>query len=140
MTPLQTEPQAGSPRRDDRTVGELLASLVNETGTLVRQEIKLATTEMSAKASHAGKQAAYILFGALLGAVALLVLIAALVLGLATMIALWKSALLVGVVAAVVAALVAYKGVASLRDMSLVPQQTVESIREDKQWVEEQVR
>ena len=43
-------------------------------------------------------------------------------------------------VAAVVAALVAYKGVASLRDMSLVPQQTVESIREDKQWVEEQVR
>lgn len=140
MTPLQTELPAASPRRDDRTLGELLGSLVNETGTLVRQEIKLATTEMSAKASHAGKQAAYILFGALLGAVALLVLIAALVLGLATMIALWKSALLVGVVAAAVALVLAFKGVAGLRDMSLAPQQTIETLREDKQWLEEQVR
>lgn len=137
---VPNEAAGGMARRDDRSVGELFSELVNETGTLVRQEVKLATTEMSEKATYAGKQVAFIAFGALLGVVALLTLIAALVFGLATVIALWTSALIVGIVAALVAAVLAYKGVAGLRDMSLVPKQTVETLREDKQWVEQHVR
>lgn len=140
MTPVHTDVPGGPSRRDDRTVGELFADLVSETGTLVRQEIKLATAEMSEKAGYAGRQVAYIASGALLGVVALLTLIAALVLGLGTMIALWKSALLVGIVAAALAVVLAYKGAAGLRDMSIVPEQTIETLKEDKRLVEEHVR
>jgi hypothetical protein len=139
-TLVPSEGSSGGPSRGDRTVAELLGELVDETGTLVRQEVKLATAEMSAKVSYAGRQVAFIAFGALLGVVALLALLAALVLGLATMIALWKSALLVGIVAGIVAALLAFKGVAGLRDMSMLPKQTIKSLKENRQWVEQQVR
>jgi Putative Actinobacterial Holin-X, holin superfamily III len=140
MTMMQPDTPGGQTRRDDRTVGELFADLVNETSTLVRQEIKLATTEMNEKVNYAGRQVGYIALGALLGVVALLTLIGALVLGLATVIALWKSALIVGIVAVLLAVVTAAKGVAGLRDMSMVPKQTIETLKEDKQWVEEQVR
>ena len=42
--------------RDDRSLGELFSELAQETSTLVRQEVNLAKTEMTQKASRAGKQ------------------------------------------------------------------------------------
>ena len=41
--------------RDDRSLGELFAELSRQTSTLVRQEMTLAKTEMSQKASQARK-------------------------------------------------------------------------------------
>ena len=43
---------------DNRSLGELMSELSRETGTLVRKEIELATTEMSARLREAGVQAA----------------------------------------------------------------------------------
>lgn len=125
---------------DDRSIGELFTDLANETGTLIRQEIHLASTEMSQKVTFAGRQVAYIAAGLLLGVVSLLALLGALVFGLATVFALWKSALVVGLVAAVIALAVIWKGVATLRDMKLAPRQTLLSIKEDKQWLQQQAR
>lgn len=127
-------------RSEDRSVGELFAELANETSALVRKEVQLASTEMSQKATYAARQGALIGGGLLLGVVALLSLIAALVFGLATMISLWKSALLVGVLIAVAAGLFVWKGAAALRRMSLLPTQTIQTIKEDRQWAREQVR
>jgi sulfite exporter TauE/SafE len=89
---------------------------------------------------QAGRQVAYILCGALLGVVALLTLIAALVLVLATIVPLWKSALVVGLAIVVVAVALAFKGVSGLREASFVPRETVATLREDKRWVEQHVR
>jgi hypothetical protein len=124
----------------ERSIGELIGDLANQTTTLVRQEIKLASTELSHKAAYAGRQAAYIMVGLLVGVVSLLALLFAVIFGLAMVMELWQSALLVGIVAAIVAAAVVAKGAIGLRDMKLVPQQTMESIREDKRWVEQRVR
>ena len=41
-------------RPEERSIGELFAELSRETGTLVRKELELATTEMTAKARIAG--------------------------------------------------------------------------------------
>ena len=43
------------PMATERSVGELFGDLATETGTLVRQEIHLASRELSQKASHAGR-------------------------------------------------------------------------------------
>ena len=44
--------------QDERSLGELFAELSRETGVLIRKEVELATTEMTAKArtaaAHAG--------------------------------------------------------------------------------------
>lgn len=121
-------------------MGELFSELASETSTLVRQEVQLAAREMTLKASYAARQAALIGGGLLLGVVSLLSLIAALVFGLATMITLWKSALLVGALLMLLAALLVWKGAAALREMSLLPKQSIQSLKEDEQWVQEQVR
>lgn len=128
------------PRQEERSVGELFSELASETSTLVRQEVQLAAREMTLKASYAARQAAIIGGGLLLGVVSLLSLIAALVFGLATMITLWKSALLVGALLMLLAALLVWKGAAALREMSLLPKQSIQSLKEDEQWVQEQVR
>lgn len=140
MMPMPRERPAPPPRREEKSVSELFSELASEIGTLVRQEIKLATTEMGDKARLAGRQIGYMACGALLGVVALLTLFAALVVGIATFIDLWVSALIVGLATAVVAIVVAWKGAAALRSMRVAPRQTIETLREDREWIREQVR
>ncbi len=50
--------------RDERTLGELFSELAQETSTLVRQEVNLAKTEMSQKASRVGKDVGFLAAGA----------------------------------------------------------------------------
>lgn len=133
-------PRAAPAADDGRSVADLVGQLVDQTGTLVRQELELATTEMTKKATFAARQAVFLAVGLLLGVVSLLALLGALVFGLATMFALWKSALVVGLVAALLAVIVAWKGIVSLRDLSIVPKQTLLSLKEDKQWIQQQAR
>ena len=58
-------------RSDDRSLGELFAELSRETGVLVRKEVELATTEMSAKLKSAGGHAGIIAAGGALAHAAL---------------------------------------------------------------------
>jgi len=122
-----------------RPLGELFADLVHQTGTLVRKEVELAKTEMTAKASTAAKDAAMVGVGggvALLGAIALL---AAVILGLGTLIPMWLSALLVGGVLAGIGVALAIGGIKKLQHIDPVPRMTVETLQDDKRWLKEQV-
>ena len=53
--------------QQERSIAQLFGDLATETGTLFRQEVKLATTEIAQKAADAGKQVAYVATGDLLG-------------------------------------------------------------------------
>jgi len=65
------------PEQDPRSLGDLLAQLSRETGVLVRKEVELATTEMTAKAREAAADAAITAAGGALAHAGLLVLLAA---------------------------------------------------------------
>ena len=124
---------------DERSLGELLAELSRETGQLIRKEVELATTEMTAKAKKAGTDAAVIAAGGALLHAALLVLLAALVIGLAQLgITPWLSALLVGVLTAGIGYMLVNRGRTSLRKSSLAPVQTMESLKETATWTTRQ--
>jgi len=122
-------------RARDRSIGELFGELAHETTTLVKQEVRLATTEVAAKATYAAKKSTYIVVGALLGIVSLVVFAAALVVILAHVIPLWASALVVSIVFGVIAFAVARIGITALKDMSFTLDETVASLKEDKQWM-----
>ena len=83
--------------KDERTLGEMFAELSRETRTLVQQELQLAKTELTEKASKLGKGAGLIVGGGLIAYGGLLAIIAAMVL---IMIALgvppWAAALVGG--------------------------------------------
>lgn len=130
-----------SQSKDDRSLAELLSELMRETTTLVKQEVTLAKSEMMEKAADTGKKAGAIAIGGAIAYAGLLTIIAAVVLILVHLgLPAWGSALLVGIVVAAVGGFLLSKNVAALKEQDLTPRKTAETIKEDKQWMQEQMR
>lgn len=122
-------------RTDERSLGELFAELSRETGLLIRKEVELATTELTAKARVAGAHTATAAAGGALIHAGLLVLLAALVIGLAQMgVTPWLAALIVAVLTMGIGYLLTNRGVTNLRRTNVAPVQTIESIKETATW------
>jgi drug/metabolite transporter (DMT)-like permease len=126
-------------RQDNRSLGELLAELSRETGVLVRKEVELATTEMTAKAKKAAVDIGTAAAGGALVHAGLLVLLAALVVGLAQLgVEPWLSALIVGVLTMVIGYVLINRGLANMRRTTIAPTQTIETLKENAQWTTRQ--
>jgi Putative Actinobacterial Holin-X, holin superfamily III len=126
-------------RTDERPLGELFSDLVNETTTLVRNEVALAKVEITQKATKVGRNVGSLVIGGAIGYAALLAICAAVILLLAMVMPAWLAALIVGVIVGAVAWMLIGKAIATLRTMELKPQETVESIKEDAQWIKDQI-
>ena len=124
---------------DNRSLGDLLAELSRETGQLVRKEMELATTELTARARKAGAQVGVAAAGGALAHAGLLVLLAALVIGLAELgLAPWLAALIVGVGTIAIGYVLVNRGLAGLRSTNFMPTQTIETLKEDARWTTRQ--
>ncbi len=124
--------------RDERSLGELFAELAQETSTLVRQEVNLAKTEMSQKASRAGRQVGILAAGGAVAYAGLLAILAALIALLDNVMPLWLSALLVGLVVAVVGYVLVRRALDALKREDFAPRETMETLKEDQQWAKDQ--
>jgi uncharacterized membrane protein YqjE len=126
-------------RADQRSLAELFADLSQKASLLARQEVQLAIVEMKQKASKATGEIVTIAIGSFLANAALLALVAALIAGLAEFMAVWIAALLVGVLVALVAAFLIRKGVKALQEIDPLPQQTLTTLKEDKEWLAQHI-
>ncbi len=126
--------------RDDRSLGELFTELAQETSTLVRQEVNLAKTEVSQKASRAGKHIGTLAAGGAVAYAGLLAILAGVIVLLDEVMPLWLSALLVGLVVAGVGYFLVRRGLDALKREDLAPRQTIETLKEDQQWAKDQTR
>jgi fatty acid desaturase len=122
------------------TIGELFAELSRETTTLVRQEMKLATTELSHKASRVGKDVGVLAVGGAVIYAGFLAIIAAVIIVLAAVLPWWLSALIVGVVVAAVGGVLVQRGLDALKHEKLVPEQTIATLKENAEWAKEQTQ
>ena len=121
--------------QDERSLGELFAELSRDTGVLVRKEVELATTEMTAKARTAAEHVGTIAAGGALAHAGLLVLLAAFVIGLAQLgVTPWLSALIVALVTMGIGYALVTKGRANLSRANLAPTQTIETLKETATW------
>lgn len=120
---------------DDRSLGDLFGDLSQKASTLVRQEVQLAKVEMKQKATEASTEVATIAVGGLIANAALLAFTGALILGLAEFMAPWLAALIVSLGFALVASLLVAKGVKALREIDPLPEQTITTLKEDKEWL-----
>jgi uncharacterized membrane protein YqjE len=121
------------------TLGDLFSDLSAQASLLVRQEVQLAKVEMSEKASQVGREIALIAVGGVLAYSALLAIAAGIILGLGLLIPYWAAALLVGLVFAIVGGALAWTGVQALKNINLAPTQTIETLKEDKEWLARQM-
>ena len=129
--------------REERSIGQLLKELRDETTTLLRQEVDLAKTEMSEKASRVGTNLGSLAVGGSVAFLGALALLAAVVYGLTSLlnqfmsvgVAIWLAPLIVGVVLAAIGYSLVKKALATLRQESLTPTRTTQTLQENKEWL-----
>jgi Putative Actinobacterial Holin-X, holin superfamily III len=128
------------PRLREESMGELFKQLSEELSVLVRQELRLAQAEMTEKGKRAGIGAGIVGGAGLIGVMALGTLSACLVAALAEAMDVWLAALIVTVVYAAVAGVLALRGRERIQKATPpVPEQTVETVKEDVQWAKTQL-
>jgi hypothetical protein len=132
----QAVPAAG---KEDRSLGELFSELSRETTTLVRQEVDLAKTELTHKATEIGKDVGFLAAGALVAYAGFLTLIAMVVIALGQIgVTWWLSALIVGAVVLAVGGILVKTGLTAIKNEGMAPKQTIETLQEDAQWAKNQ--
>ena len=125
--------------KEQASLGDLFSDLAEQTGKLIRQEAALAKTELTEKATAAGKNIGMLAAGAFIGYAGLLAVTAAVIVGLAYVLPLWLSALIVGAVLAITAYFLINTALTALKKTPWTPEETIESIKEDAQWLKQQV-
>ncbi len=135
------DPDVIEPRpKAERSITTLLSDLASETILLIRQELALLKAELHEKFSRVGQGMTALGAGALIAYSGWLVLLAAAVLGLATVLPAWLAALIVALVALAIGGALIFIGKSRFDADSLMPRRTLRSLREDEQWLRERLR
>ena len=127
-----------------RGVGELLRDLARDGADLVRGEIRLARLEVEEIARDVGRGTAAVALGVVLLALGALTLVTGLVLVAGDQWLprdrYWLAALVVVAVMGIVSALLAKRGAAALSPARLAPNETIETLKEDAEWVKHRLK
>jgi uncharacterized membrane protein YqjE len=125
----------------ERPIGELLKQLSQETTTLVRQELDLAKAEVAQKGQQAGKGVGMFGGAGVMGLLALGSFTAFLILLLDGAMPNWAAALVVTAVYAAIAGVLTLQGRNKVKEATPpVPEQALESVKEDAQWARTQMQ
>jgi xanthine/uracil permease len=135
---------------DARSAGDLAKELTQEASLLIRQEIQLAKLEMTEKLSRMGRNIGIAIGGGLVAYAGFLALVQAAVNGLGTGIwrvdnswlwlAVWLSPLVIGLLVVGIGYAMLRGAMSNLKKQNIVPEKTMETMRENKQWLENQVK
>ena len=122
---------------NDAPLTTLLRELVIEIAELIRQELRLARAETAEKLGRAQHAMIALAAGLLLAFCALLILLQALVVALAEVMPPWAASLLVGGAVAVAAFVLLRHAQKAMSPANLVPERTLDSLRQDREMVME---
>jgi len=133
---------------EGRSLGSLIKDLADEGARLIREEMRLAQTEMREKLEVYQRNTMKLIVGSvlLLGAFGLLLLAANY--GLTVVLtrfvpieaAVWLSPLLLAVIAGVVGWGMTQSARKEMTDEGITPTRTIETLRQDKDWITQQAR
>jgi hypothetical protein len=134
-----TDPTSARLTGDDlstASTSELVQRLSTQLSELVRGELEVARTELAAKGKRAGAGAGLAGAGGVVALFGVAALIAAAIAGLATVVPVWLSALIIGVLLLLVAGVLTLVGRNQLRSAAPpVPEQAVQGVQRDVETV-----
>jgi hypothetical protein len=131
---------AKGPSTDDRSLGELFGALSRDLGDLFRSEVELARTELAEEARKASRAGGMLAGGVATAYLALILAASAAAWGLSEVIDAGWAFLVVAAALGAIAAVLLMKGRDELRSVRPVPDETVETLKEDAQWARAQVK
>ena len=121
-----------NPEKADASIGQLFGALASDTSALVRQELQLASAEMTHKVRQATRNGVLVAAG---GALLHLSGIAGLVCVLAALqplLPLWAAAGIVAVVLALISIFTMQAGLRALREIDPLPEETLSTLQPDR--------
>ena len=125
----------------NRSLNDLLKDLVEDLSLLVRHEMALARVKMTDKARTYARASVMMIVAIVLALLAIGVLTACIILAIDLALPAWLAALIVGVAYPLIAGILVLVGRARLREAGRpVPEQTIETIKEDVSWAKQQAR
>jgi len=124
----------GTGQRDE-SIGKLIGEVAGDVSKLFRQEVALAKAELKEEASKAGKAGGMLAGAGFAGYMVAVLLSLAVVFGLGEVMPLGWAAVIVALVWGAVGGVLYALGRNRLKQVDAVPRQTVETLREDAQWV-----
>jgi len=122
------------PDKGEKSIGQLVSELTQDFRTLFRQELELFSAEMKEKLTTVAKDSVGIGVGGILIYSGFLVLLAAIVLGLATVMPAWGAALVAAALFMGIGAVLVLKAGKELTHLEKKPEQTTEALKETVQW------
>jgi hypothetical protein len=136
---METSPRVRT--ADDKPLGELVQDLSRQTSTLIRQEMRLAQAELAEKGKHAGKGAGMFGGASVVALYGVGALVAAAILGLATVLEPWIAAAAIGVLLLLIAGILALTGKKELDEAGPPkPEQALDSAQQDIATVKARAR
>ena len=127
--------------RTEPALGDLFRQLAQDSATLVRQEMTLAKAELKNNVRSVARDAAMVAVGGVLALVGVVVLIAFLVVAVGDALDnYWLGALIVGVLFLLVGGLLAMSNLKKLKHEEVAPARTLETLKEDKQWLQSEIK
>lgn len=132
--------EGSQPAGPTEGLGTIVGEIVADLQDVVRGEVQLAKTELKEDATSAGKGLGFIAGAAVVALVGFIYLMLAVTFLLDKVLPLWLAAGIVGVVLLIIGAIVAMAGKNKLSATNLAPEQTIDSLKEDQEWANRQIK
>jgi nitrate/nitrite transporter NarK len=136
VTEQQVSSSQAHPDVGDVPVGTLVGQVAQDLSTLLRQEIALAKVETKQEIQRAGKAGGALGGAGIAGWLAIVFVSLAVMFALGAVMPLGWAALIVAAVWGVVAAVLFATGKRQLAEVNVVPERTVETVKEDVRWMQ----
>ena len=128
------------PYPTERSFTDVFQDIIGNVQTIIRSEIQLAKTEVKEETTKAGRAAGIIAAGAVLGLYALGFLLVTIVRALEIVTAPWLASLIVAVLVGVAAYIAISLGRTRMKHVHATPEKTIQTTKENAQWVKDQIK
>ncbi len=123
-----------------RTMSEVLQDIVANIQEIVRSEFRLAKVEIHEETTKAVRSSIPLVIGVLLSLYALGFILLAVVHALSMVVDAWLATLIVGVGVLVISMILVSVGRKRFKQVKVVPEKTVVTVKENVQWAKHQIR
>jgi hypothetical protein len=113
----------------------MIQNIAGNIGDMVRSEVQLARAEMREEASKAARAGAMVSAGAILGLLGTAFIFWTIAFGLTAWLPVWAASLVVGLLLLGASGALVMTGMGRMRQVHVKPEQTIESVREDVEWI-----
>jgi hypothetical protein len=126
--------------QNSRAMAEVLQDIVGNIQEIIRSEFLLAKAEISEETAKAARSSIPLAVGLVLALYAFGFILLAIVHALSAVVDAWLASLIVGVAVLVVSVILVSVGRKRFQQVKVVPEKTIETMKENVQWAKHQIR